>query len=380
MSPIRYLRHAVSMSAGTSRQVPLARRREKLLLESAATAGSHYRPSIAFLRVAAACAVVALHVAGRGLVDAPYGSASWWIADFYRAATCWCVPVFVMISGALLLNPQKPQPPGVFYRKRMSRVLIPLVFWTLFYLGLRARIGDVTWPEAVRDVVRAGPYGHLWFLYMIAGLYFLTPLLQPFVRSVPLREQAWIIFSLVAGASAYDLISQLTNGFGKKTMFSLFVIYVPYYLCGSLLYRTTVPARRVKHYALGALAAWLAIALGTGVLYPHPLVSFYLQNWHNPLTVVLSVTVFLALVGFFQRRGDGAAGEWKIVRYLDSMSLGIYLIHPLFIFLLKEQHQFSERIAQWPAVSIPVMTLLLILASILLTSFLKAIPVVRRIV
>jgi surface polysaccharide O-acyltransferase-like enzyme len=139
--------------------------------------------------VAATFAVVVLHVAARGVVDASYGSASWWIANLYRASTCWCVPAFIMISGALLLNPQRFQPAAVFYRKRMGRILIPLAFWTVFYLGLRASFEGLSWPEAARDVVRAGPYGHLWFLYMIAGLYFVTPVLQPFVRSTTRRDQ-----------------------------------------------------------------------------------------------------------------------------------------------------------------------------------------------
>jgi surface polysaccharide O-acyltransferase-like enzyme len=291
---------------------------------------------------------------------------------------CWCVPVFVMISGVLLLNPQRLQSAGVFYRKRMSRILIPLAFWTAFYLGLRLCFEGLSWPEAGRDIVRASPYGHLWFLYMIAGLYFLTPILQPYVRLTALREQAVIVTLLLLGASAHDLISVFTGGHGKPTMFSLFLTYVPYYLCGYVLYRADLSTRWIQYCALGALVGWLGIALGTGLLYPR--ISLYLYGWHTPPTVLLSIGLFAAACHLFRRTASVLERRGSLIRYLDSVSLGIYLIHPLFIFALKAVGHYGEHIAQWPALSIPMMSLLLITASALMTSLLKAIPVVRRIV
>jgi surface polysaccharide O-acyltransferase-like enzyme len=383
MSPARYARKATAWSPGAWPQPPETDHPhgtnteayvalDKMLRSPAARVEPHYQSSIAAMRVLAAFAVVALHVAGRALVDAGHGSSSWWVANLYRASTCWCVPVFVMISGALLLNPQQLKPAAVFYKKRMSKILIPLAFWTVLYLALRACTESLSWPEAGRDVVRAQPYGHLWFLFMIAGLYFVTPLLQPFVRSATHREQTWIIVSLLAAGSVYDLICQFTGGFGRPTMFSMFITYVPYYLCGSLLYRTVVSARWMKYLAAGVVATWLGIAVGTGLIFPRQ----YFYGWHNPLTILMSVGVFLVGSSLLHRR----EGRGNIIRYLDSISLGVYLIHPLIIFGLKEVGHYGEHLAQWPILSIPAMSLFIIAVSAILTSGLKAIPVVRRVV
>jgi surface polysaccharide O-acyltransferase-like enzyme len=183
---------------------------------------------------------------------------------------------------------------------------------------------------------------------------------------------------LLAGASAHDLVSTFTGGYGKPTLFSIFVAYIPYYLCGCVLYRTMVSARWTKYWAIGAFAAWLGIAIGTGLSFRR--VTFYFYNWHDPLAILMSVGVFLVVCSLFRRPANEAGGKWSLIRYLDNVSLGVYLAHPLFIFILKELGHYSEHIVQWPVVSIPAMSVVILLASALLTSFLKAIPVVRRVV
>ncbi|MCX5644388.1 MAG: acyltransferase family protein [Phycisphaerae bacterium] len=194
---------------------------------SVTAAAARYLPAIGVLRVTAACGVAALHVISLWLRDRAYGTPAWWVADFYDASTRWCVPVFIMISGALLLSPHRLQPPGVFYRRRRGRILAPLVFWTVFYLGLRVCFEDDPWPLLVRDLVRGHAYGHLWYLYVIAGLYCITPLLQPFVGRASLRELVWTVVPLLAAVSAHSLISTFTAGQGKPTVFSMFVAYIP---------------------------------------------------------------------------------------------------------------------------------------------------------
>ncbi len=339
---------------------------------------ARYRPALGILRTTAAFGVVALHTSGLALTGAPHGTATWWIGDFYQATTLWCVPVFIMISGALLLNPAPPQPVGVFYRKRTARILAPLVFWTVFYLGWYACFEGISWQYVVRGLIRGNPYGHLWYLYMIAGLYFITPVLQPFLRDTSRREQIAIIVPLLAAVSAHDLINTLTASAGKVTVFSRFVPYLPYYLSGYLLAQATVLPRRVKYLATGALTAWLIIALATGLLFPR--VEMYFFGHHCPLVILMAMGVFLAASGLFGRARIDARHRWKILRFLDDKSLGVYLIHPLFITLLLKLGLHTKYIIPRPLASIPVLAVLVLLASLLLTSLLKAVPALRRVV
>ena len=90
----------------------------------------------------AAVAVVMLHGAATVVSDpAAYGSgAPGWRPTCTTPAARWCVPVFVMISGALLLDPERPQDARRFYSRRVARICAPLLFWTLFYLLWRTAL------------------------------------------------------------------------------------------------------------------------------------------------------------------------------------------------------------------------------------------------
>ena len=65
-------------------------------------------------------------VAATALIAAP-DAVSWWSANLWDSFAHWCVPVFVMLSGALLLGRREPAPH--FWRKRAARLVWPLVGW-----------------------------------------------------------------------------------------------------------------------------------------------------------------------------------------------------------------------------------------------------------
>ena len=148
-------------------------------------------------RIVAIFSVVCLHIAAYAVLNAELGTANWWSGNFYDAATRWCVPVFVMVSGALLLEPRPQEGMKLFYRKRASRVLLPLLFWTTFYLGWTAFKQHWWTPDAdpypyLERLLQGRPYFHLWFLYMIVFLYLFTPFLRRMVQNTNLKQLATV--------------------------------------------------------------------------------------------------------------------------------------------------------------------------------------------
>jgi len=77
------------------------------------TAGTTDRLAwVGYLRVLAILAVVAIHVSGLTVVNpATHGSAAWWVAEVLNECTRWAVPMFVLVSGALLLKPSSMDVP-----------------------------------------------------------------------------------------------------------------------------------------------------------------------------------------------------------------------------------------------------------------------------
>ena len=136
-----------------------------------------------FLRVFAAFAVVCLHVSVVVVETNPdIHSHVWWVGNIADAFSRWCVPIFVMVSGALLLSRSSDLQPLEFYRRRMGRLFAPLMFWSLFYLLLSSYENGGFDPNLVANSILQGqPYYHLWYLYMVVGLYLVTPLISQFV-------------------------------------------------------------------------------------------------------------------------------------------------------------------------------------------------------
>ncbi len=127
------------------------------------------------------------------------GNHTWLVTDVVEVLFRWCVPVFVMVSGMLLLQSRTAEaPPLSFYRRRAARVAIPLICWTVFYRFFAAWTGThANFEENVQAVYGGVPYFHLYFLYVIAGLYLIAPYLARAIDDLSVRQ----LGSLAVGLS-----------------------------------------------------------------------------------------------------------------------------------------------------------------------------------
>lgn len=107
---------------------------------------------------------------------------AWWVA-FFNSVVRMCVPLFIIASSYL----QFPLHYSTrdFFRKRFIRVCIPFAVWSLIYALLYGHPVDNLWGLLLNFNYTAG---HLWFVYMLIGLYLLMPLLSPWAQQVSKRE------------------------------------------------------------------------------------------------------------------------------------------------------------------------------------------------
>jgi surface polysaccharide O-acyltransferase-like enzyme len=127
-------------------------------------------------RVVACFMVVLLHVAA---LNFHVFDDQWWASNFYDSLTRSCVPLFLMITGVLMLGKDESLPD--FFRKRFIRVLPPLLFWSLFYMAWNTWHGDREygpWYGWLRELLNGPVTFHLWYLYAIVGIYLFVPFLR----------------------------------------------------------------------------------------------------------------------------------------------------------------------------------------------------------
>lgn len=282
------------------------------------------------LRVFSAFAVVMLHVAagfvgGIELSDLNYGNREWWAGNIYDSVTRWCVPLFVMISGYFLLN--KDEPTSVFFKKRLNKILIPLIFWSVFFsfwtvLALTIK-GELPSAPVVlaKAWVLGKPYFHLWYLFMIPFLYLVTPYLRMIFNRVSRNELLFLVcFSLslsILNTLSGNILSYFEMS-AKVTLFTnSFLMYIGYFCLGGYIAKYGVKQR--NSFAFVALVlAWSVTIVGSYFFTPKYFYSYLSIN-----TVIASVALFL-LIQWNCDRDFNLSG-------ISKLSLGIYLVHPVFL-------------------------------------------------
>ncbi|AMR33817.1 hypothetical protein A0256_21440 [Mucilaginibacter sp. PAMC 26640] len=140
------------------------------------------------LRIFACLMVLTVHSGEYFYITAEGGIApvhNVWV-NHYGSLMRACVPLFVMISGYLLLPIKEST--SQFYKKRFSRLLIPFLIWSCIYAIVPYLLGTDTaqkmWTNIATIPVNLGPNaGHLWFVYMLIGIYLFIPVISPWVQT-----------------------------------------------------------------------------------------------------------------------------------------------------------------------------------------------------
>lgn len=137
---------------------------------------------LSFLRIMATFSVILIHVSGS--LAERYGEIpffEWQVANFYQSLSRYAVPMFFMISGALLLH--KDYELLDFLKTRFGKILPPFIIWSLIYSFSNRYVfgGDsFSFVKTVKDIFYGSKY-HLWFIYVLLGIYLTTPILRRWI-------------------------------------------------------------------------------------------------------------------------------------------------------------------------------------------------------
>lgn len=239
--------------------------------------------SFDIIRSTAIIFVIFIH--SMGLVDncAKEGTAEWVISKMLHGLIHAGVPLFVMLSGALLLG--KEESLKVFFRKRMHRLLAPFVTWSvivsvILYVQNGGRnIAD--WASAfVHQFVTEGVHGIYWYVYLIVGLYLITPVLRRVFSSCNKTLAVYV-------SSVLTFIWLLGNILPQCMVVSRFacdnLLYICYFVWGYVLF-TYLQTERYFHRTS------LVMLGGTYLL------SCITTGFADYLTPIVSVSLFALLL------------------------------------------------------------------------------------
>jgi len=338
------------------------------------------------LRNLATVMVIGIHVAapiahGEGL---DFNGSWWWAGNFWNSLTRPAVPLFVMLSGYLLLGKDYPLPD--FLKRRFSRVVIPAIFWMLIYCfyNFMAKGSPATLGEALKSIVTGPVHYHLWFIYLIIGLYLVYPILRPWVRTASNQDFLYFFVMWSIGtwvAKALYTFAQMPMGI----YFELFTNNCGYFVMGYFLgnrvtIRTAisdnaetagVPDTSLK---LHRYTPWLLIAIGTAGTM---LASYWINTffWNGNTNVYfydyLTPNVLISAIGWFLLAKTAFNNKplLDIERDFSAASFGVYFAHVLVM-------DFCGKMGYWHSMSHPIYVSPMLTAMIACLTFL-AVALIR---
>lgn len=330
------------------------------------------------LKVVSLFAVVILHTASPLLMDFKHASTGdWLVGDFYNALVRFGVPVFVMITGALLLH--REYEVADFLKRRLSRIIWPFLLWSLIYIAYawydeEVPFSDSIWTNVhtVLHQLKYGAYYHLWYVYMLVGLYLFIPIISKFVRNASEKELRYFLlvwFVVMIFSQPY------LSRFQPSIDVHYFIGYSGYLVLGHYLAFTELPETGIKTpLIIYFLICAAGITIGTYFLSvnTHAL-STVMYEPLGPFIVLYASGVFLLARVYIFKLPEVMV---KLRAIAGGLSLGIYLCHALFLTLLDGQG-INYKLFN-PLFSIPLTALVCFTLSSFLIFIISKIPVIGK--
>ncbi len=300
------------------------------------------------MRCLAALAVIVIHVLRpyrHELGQIPM--ADWVTAITANGFSRWAVPVFILTTGALMLNDRRPFDLRRYLSCRVAKVLIPFLVWSLFYAYLSGWTIDGFSAQAVEDALLESPhrptYYHLGFFYYFLPLYVAIPVLQLFVRKLD--------GGLVYAVTGLWLISTLLFLLRMDGPWSnQFWLYMGFLLLGYVLFQKIPATNVVVLIAVGLGVGAMALSSYLVIQGSIEVGRYSVGRWFSYKTintVLAAGMVFIVCKAYADKL---AAPVRKLVSFVGKHSLGLYLLHPLFLWPM---HALGLHQGP-PAIMIPV--------------------------
>lgn len=285
---------------------------------------------ISILNVLACIGVVILHTFETG-----YTSDANFVFEVLIRAIAYCaVPVFFMITGATLIDYRERYDTKTFFKKRLLKVIIPLIIWSIIYFIInffkgKFSINDLSFKFVFEYffLVKTNPI--FWFFVVIIGIYLAIPVISLIPQET--RRKAFlyiIIITFVFNQFLPDLLYHLNLNYNYDLKFPLTYsgwisfIFIGYYIDKYEI----VKKHRVIIYVLGIIGFLTMVVPTIFISYHKNESCSWFDEYYDAPCVLYSASIFL----FFKSKINNNQIVTKIMPFFNFVApttLGIYVLH-----------------------------------------------------
>ena len=348
---------------------------ESPVTESEETTEPERRPRVLYLDVLRCYAivfVVLLHAMVPFFSNTQYFGTTSWLAmlavnPFCRTA----VAIFFMISGYLLLSDPLADDIKGFYKKRIPRLIVPLLSWNLIYFVYYAYALGIQ-DDYFSQLINKGTAYHMWYVYTLIGIYLFTPFLKKITDACTKGQVAGMFILLFTMTTVRPFISTVAPVYiylFEPLMQGYFGFIILGYLLGSVDF---VRWQRVLFYIGGAAGYVLNVVLIYTRSTPDAF-DFSINAGYSLPRFLLAAAIFVLAKQLFKNVNEQGRVAQTITK-CAGLIFGIYWVHVLVLEELRER-LFLDAI---PVVEVLVRFALAFSISAVLAALMTRIKQVRR--
>lgn len=332
---------------------------------------------IVYLRVFATINVILVHISTHIVYQ--YGDIStfdWWVGNLYESMSRFPVPVFLMITGALYLPRDIQLKP--FLLDRCKRIVPPFLFWSIIYItyNLLSEISkgaDYSFLDVISfsyyELINKASF-HLWYIYLLIGMYLLTPVLSRWIRNCTEKE---IIYFLSIWFVTLFIGNEITYKYFPKINLTYFTGPIGYFVLGHYLFSRPLE----KNKNIGKIS-WLFIIVGILVTAIGTYLVALKRGELNELFYdTLTPNIFLLAVGIFllfkSKLHEKTTQVPRVIAFINKYSYGIYLSHILILTLISNAFG-SKLLLNAPLIGIPAFSVLCLIISLSIVFLINKLP------
>lgn len=336
------------------------------------------------LRTLTIYAVFIIHVCGVRWYST-VGTGEWYVLNTYMTMLRWCIPIFFMLSGIIVLDPAYNLSIKKLYTKSLPRLVCALVFWSILYRTLSPitsmilNIKDVTmddWQKIYTEIIFGTPWHHLWFMYAIIAVYILAPLIRVFTAHADKKHYFYFLILYFVFGSVIPKINAAYNVHISIGVYELYS-YTGYFIAGYFFAKYDLTSLQKKIlYIAGTLTLIYILSSSTYWGTQGQLSTQYFENM-GPYTMIIAFFIFVLFKNVISN--STTINKYQNNRYITLLAncgLGIYLVHDFFNILL---NLLNVNTGTFPAIlSVPLLALFVYLASLGVILVIRKIPVLNK--
>ena len=328
-----------------------------------------------------ACFFVIVNHTNSSIIFSTGPSITWFLSLEYCFACKIAVPIFLMISGALLLVKEDDYKKSI---KRIIRIVLVIAIFSLIYYINNCCISSKTFSilEYLKLIYQSTITPSYWYLYAYLGIMFMLPILQPLVKNLSDKKIIYFLCISFIFLGGMPILEHYLPGIKLNSTVGLYIFntIIGYLIAGYYIDNKVKLTRKKAYMALFTSLVFiiLPIVLTYFEYQKNPSSYLFLAEYNNLFVILSSCSIFYLIKYCYQKKF--VVKFSKIICYVGSLTFGIYLVSDILIQKIRPFYIFLCEHGIYKLLSMIIFEIVVFCVGAIITAILKLIPGIKKLI